>query len=75
MQNLQSFILEQIKHVLSLVNDNDNNNNDNNNNNNDNNNLIHLSFISELCKVVVCLSGLQSVCKKMEMLSFSKPGF
>ena len=68
MQNLQSFILEQIKHVLSLV-------NDNNNNNNDNNNLIHLSFISELCKVVVCLSGLQSVCKKMEMLSFSKPGF
>ena len=67
MQNLQSFILEQIKHVLSLVNDNNNNNN--------NDNLIHLSFISELCKVVVCLSGLQSVCKKMEMLSFSKPGF
>ena len=66
MQNLQNFIPEQIKHVLSLV---------NNNNNNNNNNLIHLSFISELCKVVVCLSGSQSVCKKMEMLSFSKPGF
>ena len=63
MQNLQNFIPEQIKHVLSLV------------NNNNNNNLIHLSFISELCKEVVCLSGSQSVCKKMEMLSFSKPGF